>query len=127
MSSIIIARLLGPLMLAGAAAVLLNRKGIQKIIEEAGKNAGFIYLTGSMSLLAGLAIVQFHNVWVAGWQVLITILGWSAVVRGVARMLFPVRSAEMVEKLAQREDVVVASAVFSAIIGAILTVKGFTA
>src|SRR5690242_14183385 len=29
--------------------------------------------------VAGLAIVRVHNVWVGGWPVLVTVLGWVAV------------------------------------------------
>ena len=48
-----------------------------------------VFLTGFLTLLGGLALVNTHNVWEAGWPVIITILGWLSVIGGVARMLFP--------------------------------------
>src|SRR6476646_9005433 len=41
------------------------------------------------ALLAGLAIVNTHNLWVSDWRVIITILGWLAIVRGALSLLFP--------------------------------------
>ena len=38
---------------------------------------------------AGLAVVLTHNVWVADWPVLITILGWLTAIAGAFRLLAP--------------------------------------
>jgi hypothetical protein len=47
------------------------------------------YLAGSLWLLAGLAIIRNHNYWKLQWPVLITIIGWFAIVGGLGRMFFP--------------------------------------
>lgn len=124
MNSVIIARLMGPLLLTAALSILLNRKAFQRMAEDAPKHAALFYLTGALSLLGGLAIVEFHNVWVAGWQVLITVVGWLAVLRGVARMLFPEQAAALAARMIREETSLVISAVVSSVIGAILTVEG---
>ena len=38
-------------------------------------------------MTAGLAIVLTHNVWVANWPVLITVLGWLAAIGGAVRIV----------------------------------------
>ena len=48
-----------------------------------------IYLSGVLSLLAGLAIVIAHNRWSGGWPVIITVLGWLMVIGGVIRIVVP--------------------------------------
>jgi uncharacterized membrane protein len=126
MNSIIIARLLGPLLLAGAAAVLVNRKELRRIFEG-GQNTGLVYLGGVISLLMGLAIVQFHNVLATGWQSIITVLGHLMLVRGLMHMLFPARVAQMQEQILRSDRAVLASGVISAVLGLILTFRGFTA
>lgn len=128
MNSIIIARLLGPLLLASAAAVLVNRKGIEKLAVEASKHLGLIYLTGVMSLVSGLAIVQFHNVW-SGWAVLITIVGWMSIFRGIFRMVAPEQTAKMIEKTVAKGKgkALAGMAVVSGMIGLFLTIEGLLA
>ncbi|MEZ4300842.1 MAG: hypothetical protein R3B70_38265 [Polyangiaceae bacterium] len=123
-TSIIIARLLGPVMLTGSAALLLNRRSIQKIASAAVQNPALLYITGALSLTMGLAIVQFHNVWNGSWQIPITLWRAEPIARGLTRMFFPQRVAEMGERIVRRPGSLEAMAVISAILGSILTVEG---
>jgi hypothetical protein len=123
--SAFIARLMGPLLLVNAAAILVNRKGFQEMIAGAARNPAVIYLAGLLTLLAGLLIVEFHNVWSAGWPVLITIIGWLAIMGGIARTMFPARMAAIGESMVGRERLMVGGAVVSALIGGFLIIKGY--
>jgi hypothetical protein len=40
-------------------------------------------------MVAGLAIVLYHNLWVADWRVIVTLLGWAGAIGGAARILSP--------------------------------------
>lgn len=127
MSSIIIARLLGPLLLASAASILINRKGIQKIAQNEARNPSVIYLDGIMMFLGGLAVVEFHNIWVASWQTIITVVGWLLVAGGVVRMLAPQQVGDMARRSARSEAALAISAGISTVLGFILTMQGFQA
>ena len=45
-----------------------------------------VYLSGALFFVAGLAIVRAHNIWTLRWPVLITVLGWCALLLGLVRM-----------------------------------------
>jgi hypothetical protein len=45
-----------------------------------------IYLSGVIMFVAGLAVVQAHNVWAKNWTVLITLAGWFLLLLGLLRM-----------------------------------------
>lgn len=45
--------------------------------------------TGYITMLLGLVTVVAHNVWVWDWPVVITILGWSTLIKGVLKVGFP--------------------------------------
>ncbi len=122
--SAFIARLIGPLLLINAFAILVNRKGFAAMVTGAARNPAVIYLAGMMTLLGGLAIVQVHNVWCHDWSVLITMFGWMAVVGGSVRMLFPNELAKMAERMAKHQGWMVVSAALYALLGALMTVKG---
>ncbi|HMO27918.1 hypothetical protein [Enterovirga sp.] len=87
--SIFLARLLGPLALAVGIGGLLNREAIRGIASSLSREPGLILILGALDLAIGLAIVQVHNLWVAGWPVLITLIGWLALARGLVRILAP--------------------------------------
>lgn len=51
--------------------------------------APLVYLSGVLLFIAGISIVRSHNIWVAGWQTSVTIIGWLAISLGLIRMFFP--------------------------------------
>lgn len=48
-----------------------------------------MYITGVVDTLIGLAIVLVHNIWIWDFRLIITVIGWMLLVRGVGRMLAP--------------------------------------
>jgi hypothetical protein len=124
-NSAFIARLMGPLLLVNAIAILVNRRGFQDMIAGATRNPAVIYLTGLLTLLAGLLVVQFHNFWVPDWPVLITIVGWLGIIGGIARTLYPAGMAALGEKMVSRDGLMVGGAIVSMLLGGILTIKGY--
>lgn len=78
-----IARLAGPSLIAITFTEALNAPIFARIPPTTA------YLDGCVLFVAGLAIVQAHNVWVRHPTVLVTILGWSAMSLGLGRMVFP--------------------------------------
>jgi hypothetical protein len=87
--SIFLARLIGPFFAVCGVALMLNPDVFRAIGAEIIKSHAMIYLLGLLALVAGLALVNTHNVWVAGWPVVITIAGWFSLVIGIIRVVFP--------------------------------------
>src|SRR5881392_4488705 len=88
-TSIFIARLIGPVMLAVGIAVFANPRGFRDMSEEFFASRALMFLSGLLIMPAGLAIVLSHNVWTADWRVLITLLGWLIAIGGALRLLAP--------------------------------------
>ncbi|MEM6496548.1 MAG: hypothetical protein AAF709_07470 [Pseudomonadota bacterium] len=88
-TSIYLAKLIGPIVAVAGVGFLLNRAAFIRFAEDFVSNTGFIMMSGFPALLAGLAVVNAHNVWVADWPVIITLLGWAAVVGGIMRITMP--------------------------------------
>ena len=89
-TSILIAKLIGPILFVAAFAMLANTKELQEMAHEFLKDRGLIYVTGVMAMLGGLAIINSHNIWTADWRVIITVLGWIMTIGGAIRMAFTV-------------------------------------
>ncbi|MGA7390560.1 MAG: hypothetical protein WBW99_21915 [Pseudolabrys sp.] len=73
--SLFLARLMGPTFVAIALGMLINLGTYESMIAEALHTGILFYLSGLLSLLAGLAIVNLHNMWCADWRVIVTVLG----------------------------------------------------
>ena len=88
-TSIFIAKLIGPILLVAAIAMLANAKDVREMARGFMEDRPLIYLSGILAMLAGLAIVNTHNIWMLGWPVIITIFGWASILGGIARMAAP--------------------------------------
>lgn len=78
-----IARIVGPTLIAVTVSETINL-GIWKTnIPQ------LTYLNGMLLFVAGLSIVHAHNRWLHGWPVVLTLVGWLAMVLGLFRMFLP--------------------------------------
>jgi len=114
-----IAKLLGPALIGVTVTEWIN---LDIFAAAAGPTfATHVYLNGTLIFIAGLAIVRAHNVWVRQWPVLITLVGWFAVIAGLGRMVAPVSS----QQAGQNAPVVYGSLVALLAIGIVLTYKAY--
>ena len=94
--TIFFARLWGSFFIVfGLLAIITKQLG--RTIEMTEDKA-FVISTGYTSFLMGLVTAILHNVWVWSWEVVITILGWSTMIKGITKIGFP----EKIHKEAQR-------------------------
>ncbi len=121
-----IAGLIGPTLVAIAAAMLLNLGSFPAMAEQVSREPALIFLSGILLFVAGLAIVRAHNVWTGGWPVLVTVLGWLAIVGGVVRLFLPIQGAALAASFGQRTGVIVVAAVVFLVAGAFLSWKGYS-
>ena len=125
-TSKMIAGLMGPTLVAIAAAMLLNFASSPELAEQISRDPGLIFLSGILLFVAGLAIVRAHNIWARGWSVLVTVLGWLAILSGLVRMLFPTRLSAIAAAFAQRPGGIIAGAVILLVLGSFLSFKGYS-
>lgn len=87
--STFLAGIIGPVWAIVGLSILLNRSQYMTMINDFMEEPATAYVGGLMALVAGLALVQGHNLWVADWRVLITIVGWAGLIKGISILLFP--------------------------------------
>jgi hypothetical protein len=125
-TSIFLARLLGPILLAVGAGILINPKPFHTMASEVVRSITLVYLFGLADFAAGLAIVLTHNVWAASWRVLITILGWLMLIRGAVRILAPEAIMGFAGKVIRNKQLVPISGVVTGVLGLVLCYFGYT-
>jgi hypothetical protein len=118
-NSAYIARLLGPALIGITVAEWINLDIFTAAIGPSF--ATHVYLNGTLLFIAGLVIVRAHIVWPRRWPVLITLVGWFAVVGGLIRMGTPLSA----QRAGQSASVVYASLIALLAIGIVLTFKSY--
>ena len=118
--TIFFARLWGSFFIIFGFLFIISRQ-LGKTIEMTDDKA-FVISTGYITLLMGLVTVILHNIWIWDWPVIITILGWSTLIKGIMKVGFP----EQINKQAQRfKKKQWLSALFIIALGAFLLWKSF--
>jgi hypothetical protein len=124
-TSILIAKLIGPVLLVAAIAMLADVKGLQDMARGFLKDRALIYVTGVLAMLGGLAIVNSHNVWIAGWPVIITLFGWAMIIGGAVRMALPSVVKKIGGAMIEKATLMRVSGAVWGIIALYLTYKGY--
>jgi len=88
-NSILIAQVIGPIYLAIGIGLLTNASYYDQVYKEFLKGGALLYFGAVMALIFGSFLVAVHNVWVQSWEVLITIIAWGALIKGVLLAVFP--------------------------------------
>jgi hypothetical protein len=125
-TSTFLAKLIGPIMVIVAVGVLMNRKSLDTLAREILGSHALLFLLGFLDLASGLAIVLVHNVWVADWRVIITLLGWLLLVRGAVRILIPEQIKPFGTKMLRNPNVVTGSLAVTLVVGLVLSYFGYT-
>jgi hypothetical protein len=120
-----IAGLIGPTLAAMGLAMLINLGSFPEIVAQVAHDPPLIFVLGILLFVAGIAIVRVHNVWSGGWPVVVTVLGWLAIVGGIGRMFFPTRLAAFAATLAPRTGVIAVAAIILLVLGAYLSWQAY--
>ena len=126
-TSLFIAKILGLYYLVMGVGFLFNRRVFQQVMEDFCKNAAVVLYGGLLALAIGIAIILKHNIWVANWTVIITIIGWLAFVKGVWLIIFPSTVFKFMQVYQKSKNLMLIQALIALILGAILTFFGFFA
>ena len=87
--SIFLAKIIAIVYLAAGVGVLSSKISLAKVVDDFEKSPGLTMLAGMLTVIMGMFLIEFHNIWVKDWTVLITIIGWIALIKGVAFIAFP--------------------------------------
>ena len=126
-TSIFIARIFGLCYLILGAGFVFNRKAFGQVIDDFCKNAALVIYGGLVSLVIGVVIILTHNVWVANWTVIITIIGWLALIKGIWIIVFPNTVPKFIQAYKKNENLLIVNPIVILILGAVLTFFGFFA
>ncbi len=76
------------LLVIGVSHLLQPMVWVEWFTALRGKGRAGMFVEGVMSLAFGAFIVSFHNVW-SGLPVVLTLVGWGQVLKGLVRLALP--------------------------------------
>ncbi|MEX1997298.1 MAG: hypothetical protein WEA04_01295 [Candidatus Andersenbacteria bacterium] len=122
--SIFLAKVIGLFGAISTLAILSRYQQSLAMEESAAKNLVVTYLSGFLILIGGILLVISHQVWTGDWRVIITIIGWLVLLKGVIRIFFPDIVKKLIEKKNSDHRFVLAE-VATLLVSLYLVYKGF--
>ncbi|MBU1445853.1 hypothetical protein KKD70_01155 [Patescibacteria group bacterium] len=87
--SVLVAKIYGTVAIALGLGMLFNAEYYKETFRSIFKDKTYLFFGGIAALVIGLLIILHHNIWEASWAVLITIIGWIALIKGFLLLVFP--------------------------------------
>ena len=123
-NSIFIARILGLYLTIFGLLVLLRPAQFRAIVNAYMESPPIVFLGGIVGLIMGIILVVSHNIWAADWRVVITILSWIILIKGINHLFFPSVPRKMARTLLGSSWILVPGAI-DLLLGLFLVYKGF--
>ena len=105
--------------------ILLNSNFYKKMFEDFIERTSALYLGGVMALTVGYLIVAFHNTWTKDLSVIITVLGWIALIKGILILIWPSLMIALSKAIMKSKSFMKIEAIIAIIIGLLFAFLGF--
>lgn len=105
--------------------MIVNPAFYRKMFSDFIENGGVLYMGGIMALVVGVLLVIFHNTWTKDWSVIITIIGWMALIKGVVILILPKAMISLARSILQSNAFMKIEAVIAIVVGVLFAYLGF--
>jgi hypothetical protein len=94
--SIFLAKFWGWYLIIFFLILSFNPKRTSQIFNDL-KDEKFLILSSLIAIIIGLLNIMFHNIWESNWKIIITGIGWTSLVIGLALFVLPKRTVVWLE------------------------------
>ena len=122
-----IARLVGPVLSAIGVGMLANQPTYREMATQFLAGLPFIYFSGVLILLAGLAILNAHKDWTPDWRSAVTAIGWVLTCVGTFRIIAPQFANFIATSIIANAGFFTGLGIFLVAVGGFVTFKGYVA
>ena len=116
----------GLYLFAAGLGLLLDPKGYAAMLDEFRANGALAYLAAIAAFILGAFIVTVHNVWTGPTAILVSLIGWAALVEGVLLLVMRRKFLDIFAPLAANARFMSLMGAATAAIGALMLFSALT-
>lgn len=118
-------KVIGIYLIIVSVAMFLDRAQFVTIVKQLIDNVPLMFVVGFFTLIIGILMVVAHNIWQWHWRLIITIISWLTLIKGISIIFYP----QYIDKLSifflQSTEAGYISAVVNLLIGLVLCYFSF--
>jgi hypothetical protein len=116
-----IAQILGPITLVIGIGILANPGYYRRLYKNLEEHGLVLLISAIAGIAVGLAIVLSHNAWNTTPEILVSLLGWIILIKGVVLAVFPKTIEGLAASLARIKGLFTIAAAIYLVLGGYLT------
>ncbi|OBH98478.1 hypothetical protein [Mycobacterium sp. E2733] len=118
-------RVLGPFLIIVDVTAVARSSDMQSLLSQFEANSMWTFVTGAFILLLGLTIVAAHQSWRGAAAIIVSLLGWLIVLRGLLLVAFPKFFASLANDMIGAQGWWITACIVFALVGVYLTYVGW--
>ena len=104
---------------------LINSDFYKKLFEDFAERTSMLYFGGMFALVIGYLIVAFHNTWTKDFSVIITVVGWISLAKGILILVWPKLMIAITKAILKSKNFLKIEVIAIIIIGLFFSFLGF--
>ncbi len=118
-------RVLGPFLVIVDVTAVARASDIQTLLSQFEANSLWTWVTGAFVLLFGLIVVAGHQYWRGAAAIIVSVLGWLVILRGLLLLAFPKAFISVANNMIGAQASWVTLCIAFALVGLYLTYVGW--
>ena len=123
--SFFLAKAIGIYLLIVSISMIINMPYFFIRIQLLMHDPNAMFITGFMTLILGILMVLSHNVWEWNWRVIVTIIAWLTLFKGISVVACPAYLIDLTNSVSASKATVYAAAVIDLVLALVLCYYGF--
>jgi hypothetical protein len=120
-----LSRVLGPFLVIVDVTAVVRASDMQALLSQFEANSLWTFVTGAFILLFGLIVVAAHQYWQGAAAIIVSLLGWLVVLRGLLLLAFPRTFVSVANSMIGAQAWWVTLCIAFALVGLYLTYVGW--
>lgn len=119
------ARVLGPFLVIVDVTAVARASDMQTLLSQFEANSLWTWVVGAFVLLFGLIVVAGHQYWRGPAAIIVSVLGWLVILRGLLLLVFPKAFVSVANSMIGAQGSWVTLCIAFALVGVYLTYVGW--
>lgn len=123
-TTLLISKIIGLVYLSFGIGLIFNKKYYLETFTKLMSSSSYLILAGFLAITFGLLILEFHNIWDNSLAIVISVIGYVALIKGILILAFP-RSFSFFKVMFETEKMYVILGPLVLLFGILFSYLGF--